>query len=265
MKLFYRHYGEGQPVIILHGILGISDNWVTIGRKLAEKFEVYIPDQRNHGQSPHSDTFSYYTLADDLFEFLEDHQLSRPILIGHSMGGKVAMNFTLEHPHRIEKLIVVDISIRSYPARQQHLDIMDAMLSVDFDQFSTREGIEKKIREKIISPAVSGFILKNLYKIGRNRFAWRLNIKSIYQNIENVFEGVDLPYTTDIPALFIKGGGSDYILEDDYSLILKKFPRAKFHTIENASHWVHADQPEELCKTLSDFLEKKCEFSGGMS
>ena len=262
MKLFYRHYGEGQPVIILHGILGISDNWVTIGRRLAEKFEVFIPDQRNHGQSPHSDTFSYYALVDDLFEFIEDHQLSKPILIGHSMGGKVAMNYTLEHPHRIDKLIVVDISVRNYPARRQHLDIMDAMLSVDFDQLFTREEIEKIISEKIKSASIAGFIMKNLYRIGKNRLAWRLNLKSIYQNIENVFEGVDLPYTSDIPTLFIKGGASDYILEEDVPLILQKFPNAIFKTIENASHWVHADAPDELCKAFSEFLRKDCEFSG---
>jgi esterase len=262
MKLFYRHYGEGQPVIILHGILGISDNWVTIGRRLAEKFEVFIPDQRNHGQSPHSDTFSYYALVDDLFEFIEDHQLFKPILIGHSMGGKVAMNYAIEHPHRIDKLIVVDISVRNYPARRQHVDVMDAMLSVDFDQLSTREAIEEIIHEKIKSPSIAGFIMKNLYRIGKNRLAWRLNLKSIYQNIDNIFEGVNLPYTSDIPTLFIKGGASDYILEEDYPLILKKFPNAKFKTIENASHWVHADAPDELCKTLSEFLSKDCEFSG---
>ena len=262
MKLFYRHYGEGQPVIILHGILGISDNWVTIGRRLAEKFEVFIPDQRNHGQSPHSDTFSYYALVDDLFEFIEDHQLSKPILIGHSMGGKVAMNYTLEHPHRIDKLIVVDISVRNYPARRQHLDIMDAMLSIDFDQLSTREEIEKIINEKIKSTSIAGFIMKNLYRIGKNRLAWRLNLKSIYQNIENVFEGVELPYTSEIPVLFIKGGASDYILDEDVLLILQKFPNAIFKTIENASHWVHADAPDELCKSLSEFLQKDCEFSG---
>jgi esterase len=260
MKLFYRHYGEGKPVIILHGILGISDNWVTIGRRLAEKFGVYIPDQRNHGQSPHSDTFNYYTLTEDLFEFIEDHQLSKPILIGHSMGGKVAMNFALEHPHWVEKLVVVDISVRSYPSRRQHLDIMDAMLSVDFDQHSTREEIEKIIHDKIKSQALANFTLKNLYRIGKNRFAWRLNIKSIYQNIENAFEGVELPYISDVPALFIRGGISDYVTDKDFPRILEKFPRAIFHTIENASHWVHADKPDELCAVLSEFLGKDCEF-----
>jgi esterase len=263
MKLFYRQYGEGQPVIILHGILGISDNWVTIGRRLAEKFEVFIPDLRNHGQSPHSDTFSYFAMVDDLFEFIEDHQLTNPILIGHSMGGKIAMNYTLEHPHRIDKLIVVDISVRGYASRRQHLDIINAMLSVDFDQHSSREEIEKIISDKITSKAIAGFIMKNLYRIGKTRFAWRLNINSIYQNIENVFTGVELPYTSDIPALFVKGGASDYILEEDYPLILKKFPNAEFRTIEKASHWVHADAPDELCKTFSEFLKKDCEFSVG--
>lgn len=265
MKLFYRHYGEGQPVIILHGILGISDNWVTIARRLAEKFEVFIPDQRNHGQSPHSDTFNYFALADDLYEFIEDHQLSQPILIGHSMGGKVAMNYTLEHPHRIDKLIVVDISVRNYPARRQHLDIMDAMLSVDFNLNTSREEIEKIVVAKIKSPSIAGFIMKNLYRIGKNRLAWRLNINSIYNNIENVFEGVDLPYISDVPALFVKGGASDYILDEDYPLILQKFPNAIFKTIENASHWVHADAPNELCKIFSEFLRKDCDFSEGQS
>jgi pimeloyl-ACP methyl ester carboxylesterase len=261
MKLFYRHYGEGQPVIILHGILGISDNWVTIGRRLAEKFEVFIPDQRNHGQSPHSDTFSYYALVDDLFEFIEDHQLAKPILIGHSMGGKVAMNYTLEHPQRIDKLVVVDISLRNYPARRQHLNILDAMLSVDFDQVSTREEVEKIIYGKIKSPSIAAFIMKNLYRIGKARLGWRMNIASIYPNIENVFVGVELPYTSDVPALFIKGGASDYILDEDYPLILQKFPNATFKTIENASHWVHADAPDELCKILSEFLSKDCEYA----
>lgn len=177
------------------------------------------------------------------------------------MGGKVAMNFTLEHPHWVEKLVVVDISVRNYPARRQHLDILDAMLSVDFDRVSTREEIEKIVREKIKPPALADFTLKNLHRIGRSRFAWRPNIKSIYQNIENAFEGVELPYSSEVPALFIKGSESDYISDDDYPLILKKFSRAAFRTIENASHWVHADQPDELCRVLSEFLNKACKYS----
>ncbi|MBN2175817.1 MAG: alpha/beta fold hydrolase [Bacteroidales bacterium] len=258
MKLFYRKFGEGKPVIILHGIFGISDNWVTIGRRLAEKFEVYIPDQRNHGQSPHSAAFNYFALVDDLFELINDHQLINPTLIGHSMGGKVAMKFCLENPGRVDKLIVVDISTRAYPARQEHMTILNAMLSVDFDQVETREEVEEIIAKQIQSKRIRMFILKNLYRIGKNRLAWRLNAEAIYNNIENVFEGVDTPFTFEKPTLFVKGGASKYIDENDPKLILKNFPSARFKTVENASHWVHADNPGKLCEIFSEFLEKEC-------
>lgn len=260
MKLFYRQMGEGQPVIILHGIFGISDNWVTIGRRIAEKFEVFILDQRNHGQSPHSSTFNYYALADDLYEFIEDHQLVNPIIIGHSMGGKVAINFSLDNPSKVDKLIVVDISMRHYPARQEHMEIIRSMLSVDFDAVSSRNEIEEIISASVKSPRIKMFIMKNLYRIGKNRLSWRLNVKDIYENIDNVFEGVTSPYTFEKPTLFIKGGKSDYITDEDIDPILKNFPLAQFKTIEGTSHWVHADKPDELCAIFSEFLNKECEF-----
>lgn len=258
MKLFYRQMGEGQPVIILHGIFGISDNWVTIGRKLAEKFEVFILDQRNHGQSPHSDTFNYYALVDDLFEFIEDHQIVNPILIGHSMGGKVAMNFALDNPSRVDQLIVVDISLRQYQARQEHMDIIHAMLAINFDEVRSRKDVEDIIEKSVKSERVRLFIMKNLYRIGQKRLAWRLNVQSIYDNIENVFIGVESPYTFEKPALFIKGEKSDYVLEQDFDAIQKKFPAARFSTIAAASHWVHADNPDALCAAFSEFLQKAC-------
>lgn len=260
MKLFYRQMGEGQPVIILHGIFGISDNWVTIGRRIAEEFEVFILDQRNHGQSPHSSTFNYYSLVDDLYEFIEDHQLVNPIIIGHSMGGKVAMNFALDNPAKVDKLIVVDISLRHYSARQEHMEIVRAMLSVNFDHVTSRNEVEELISASVKSPRIRMFIMKNLYRIGKNRLSWRLNVKDIYENIENVFEGISSPYTFEKPALFVKGGNSDYIIEEDIDSILKNFPLAQFKTIEGASHWVHADKPDELCAIFSEFLNKDCEF-----
>ena len=260
MNLFYRQFGEGQPVIILHGLFCISDNWVSIGRRLAEKFEVYILDQRNHGQSPHSETFNYYALVDDLFEFIEDHQLINPVLIGHSLGGKVVMNFALEHPHKVDKLIIVDMGIRQYSARQSHINIINAMLDVDFNKISSRIEVDKIISEKIISLRIKQFVLKNLYRINKNRLGWRLNIQSIYDNLEYVFKGIDSPYTFDKPSLFVRGGASDYILPEDYDLIKKIFPDAQFQTIDNASHWIHAEKPDELCAVFSKFLEKDCEF-----
>ena len=261
MKLFYRQMGEGQPLIILHGIFGISDNWVTIGRKLAEKFEVYILDQRNHGQSPHSDTFNYFALMDDLYEFMDDHQIVNPILIGHSMGGKVAMNFALDNPSKVDQLIIVDISLREYPARQEHMDILHAMLAVDFDKVTTRDEVEEIVTQHVRSERIRLFIMKNLYRIGKSRLAWRMNVESIYHNIENVFVAVESPYVFEKPALFVRGGASGYILDDDYSAIRAKFPSAEFRTIDGASHWVHADKPDELCAAFSEFLKKTCEFN----
>jgi pimeloyl-ACP methyl ester carboxylesterase len=255
--------GEGQPVIILHGIFGISDNWVTIGRKLAEKFEVFIPDQRNHGQSPHSSTFNYFALMDDLYEFIEDRQIVNPILIGHSMGGKVAMNFALENPSRVDQLIIVDISLREYPARQEHMDILHAMMAVDFDQVSSREEVEEIVSRTVRSERIRMFIMKNLNRIGKKRLAWRMNVSSIYENIENVFVAVESPYVFEKPALFIRGGASPYVRDDDYAAIREKFPAATFSTIEGASHWVHADKPDELCAVFSAFLKKTCEFNPG--
>jgi len=261
MKLFYRKYGEGQPVIILHGLFGISDNWVSIGRRLGEKFEVYILDQRNHGQSPHSDTFNYYALVDDLYEFIEDHQLINPIVVGHSLGGKVAMNFSLEHPHKVDKLIIVDMGIRQYSARQSHINIIKAMLDVDFSKMTSRNEIDKIISKNIESFRIKQFVLKNLYRLNKNRFGWRLNILSINNNLENVFEAIHSTHTFNKPSLFIRGGASDYILPEDYDLIKKIFPGAQFQTIDKASHWIHAEKPDELCAAFSTFLEKDCEFS----
>ena len=146
MDLFFREYGQGQPVVILHGLLGISDNWVAFSRRLAgEGFRVLIPDQRNHGHSPHHPVLNYYALTDDLSEFIARHQLENPVLIGHSMGGKVAMRYTLENPETVKKLVVVDTSLRAYYRFNYHLRLIDAMLAVDFDKIVTRQEVEKQL------------------------------------------------------------------------------------------------------------------------
>ncbi|PKP04021.1 MAG: alpha/beta hydrolase [Bacteroidetes bacterium HGW-Bacteroidetes-9] len=258
MKLFYRHFGEGQPLIILHGIFGISDNWVTLGKRLAEKFSVYIPDLRNHGQSPHSPTFNYIAMADDLLEFIEEHQLKKPMIIGHSMGGKVAMTFTLEHPEMVEKLVVVDISPRKYPGRNVHFDMISAMMSVNFEAVSSRQEVESLLEQSIPNKRIRLFVMKNLYRKTRTTFDWRLNLAAISSNMDYVFDGVESAETYNGPVLFIKGGKSDYIQDDDLPLIHRNFPGAQVKTIENASHWVHADTPNELCHLFSMFLGKEC-------
>lgn len=258
MKLFYRHYGQGQPLIILHGIFGVSDNWVTLGKKLAEKFSVYIPDQRNHGQSPHSVTFNYFALADDLLEFIKEHKLEKPMIIGHSMGGKVAMTFALEHPEMVEKLIVVDISPRKYPGRNVHFDMISAMMEVDFDKIQTREEVEQQLAGSIPNKRIRLFVMKNLYRKTRQSFDWRLNLEAISANMDYVFDGVESSDVYTGPVLFIRGGKSDYIQDIDIPLISRLFPNHRLQTIEKASHWVHAEAPEELCRLFSMFLGKEC-------
>jgi esterase len=256
MELFYREYGEGQPVVILHGLLGISDNWVGIARKMADEgFRVLIPDQRNHGQSPWHPVLNYYSLTDDLAEFIDEKKLVKPIILGHSMGGKVAMRYTLEHPNSVEKLIIVDTSLRTYFRFNYHLKLIDAMLSVDFSQAGNRQEVETVLADKIKDDRLVQFLMKNLYWKEKNRLGWRPNLQAISYHMDAMYDGVFYSTRFDKPALFIRGGKSDYILEEDYPAIYQNFPQAVITTIENGTHWVHADEPEEFYGLVIKFLK----------
>jgi pimeloyl-ACP methyl ester carboxylesterase len=260
MKLFFRQFGSGRPVIILHGLFGQSDNWVTVGRRIADQFSVYIPDQRNHGQSPHAPLHTYPALSDDLLEFIEENQIEKPILIGHSMGGKVAMTFTLEHPEMVEKLVIIDISPRKYPERNIHTHVITQMLSINLEKAGIRREVEKILEQKITDQRIRMFILKNLYYKLHGKLGWRLNLEAINHNLEQLFDSVNGNTAYPGPTLFIKGGRSDYILEEDSPQILKLFPQTIVKTIPGASHWVHADAPGELCFLLSSFLRRDCSY-----
>ena len=258
MELFYHNFGKGKNLIIIHGLFGISDNWVSIAKSLSANFNVYIPDLRNHGRSPHSQVFNYDAMTDDLLEFMDSHAISSAILIGHSMGGKLAMNFALEYPQMVEKLVVVDISPRNYPYRQQHLKILEAMESADFNLLISRNDVEEYLKRSIPDTKTRLFILKNLHRLEKGRLGWRLNTEAISNNLELIFEGISGQKVFDKPVLFVKGSLSDYILDDDIPLIKNYFPDANLIAIEGASHWVHSDKPEELCTALSVFLGKSC-------
>jgi len=260
MKLFFREFGKGQPVIILHGLFGQSDNWVTVGRRLADQLHVYIPDQRNHGQSPHTSVHSFPAMADDLTEFIEEHYIENPILIGHSMGGKVAMTYVLENPEKVKKLVIIDISPRKYPERITHTQVISEMMSIDLENIATRTEVEKILDLRISDPRIKMFILKNLYYKIDSKLAWRLNLEAINQSMDLLFDGISSENQYSGPTLFIRGGKSDYILDADIPLITSMFPEALIKTISGASHWVHADAPEELCYLLSGFLERECQF-----
>ncbi len=251
MELFFRKFGdEGkQAVIILHGLFGISDNWVSYGKQLADDgYEVFIPDQRNHGRTEHSDDFNYLALTNDLFDFIDTEEIESPILIGHSMGGKVAMRFAVSYPELVRKLIVVDIAPREYGPRKHHLSIIQTMLEVDLSKVHSRTDVSTYLKKGIADKRIRQFILKNLYRKNKDAFQWRLNLKAISDNLEKMFDGIPEGIKYRGPVLFIKGGNSDYILSSDYKDIYTFFPYAEIATIEGATHWVHADNPEEFHK-----------------
>ena len=256
MELFYRKYGEGRPIVILHGLLGISDNWVAFSRTLSmEGYQVFIPDQRNHGQSPHHPVLNYYALTDDLAEFIETHHLVKPVILGHSMGGKVAMRYTLEHPGTVDRIIIVDTSLRTYVRFNYHLRLIDAMLSVDFNSVKTRSETEEILRSKIQDERLVQFLMKNTFWKEKGKLGWRPNLQAISNSVDAMYDGVFYSTKFDRPALFIRGGESDYILEEDIPAIMQNFPRADIKTIENGTHWVHADEPGAFYQLVSEFLK----------
>lgn len=257
MDLFYRRYGQqgDQPLVILHGLFGISDNWVSFGRRIAEEgFDVIIPDQRNHGNSPHSDSFNYLALTDDILELLHNLRLHEPILLGHSMGGKVAMRLALENPGLLYKLIVVDITLKAYGDRPHHRNIIEAMLEIDLEQASSRQEVEERLSKRVKELRIRQFLMKNLHWKERGQLEWRINLEGIARNLGEMFDAIDTPATFENPTLFIRGGRSDYILPSDYSQIRTNFPTAEILTIEDASHWVHAESSEQFYLIASGFL-----------
>ncbi len=255
MKLFYRKYGEGQPLIILHGLLGLSDNWVTIGKKIAENnFSVYIPDQRNHGRSPHSDEFNYKVLSEDLNDFIELHSIKNPVIIGHSMGGRVAMNLALHYPEKISKLIIVDIGIKEYAVN--YTEIIDVLSEVEIRSTISRQEIEKQLSLKIPDQQIIQLILKNLKRGDDNQFEWKFNIIGIKENLNSIFESLYCKLSFTGQTLFICGELSDYIKDNDIPEIKELFPTANFKKISGASHWVHADNPKEFTEVVLKFIEK---------
>jgi len=252
MKLFSRHYGEGPPVIILHGIFGFSDNWVTLGRKLAERYSVFLVDLRNHGLSPHSDVFDFPSMTEDIREFIEDHELGAPALIGHSLGGKVAMSVALYYPARLSRLVVVDIAPRAY--KPSHQNILEGLSSLKPEKISSRREADEHLQRFIPEAPIRQFLLKNLVRDG-NSYRFKLNLKAIKRNMDKIYRELDPSLKYPGPALFIRGALSNHIRPADEKTIQSMFPHSRLVTIEAAAHWVHADQPETFLRTVLDFLE----------
>lgn len=247
MKLHYKKMGSGQPLIILHGLFGSSDNWQTHGKKLSDYFEVYLVDQRNHGKSDWSDAFSYELMAADLFEFVQEHNLEDFILMGHSMGGKTAMYFAQEHEDLLEKLIVVDMGVKSYPVH--HDRILEGLKSLDLSIIDSRGDAQKALAEYIDDASIRQFLLKNLYWKSKGQLAWRINIPVLDKKINEIVKELpDKEVLTD--TLFMRGGKSNYILEEDTEQIKSYFPVSEIYSIESAGHWIHAEAPTEFIEKV---------------
>lgn len=263
-KLNYKVFGGGEPLIIMHGLYGSSDNWVSIARELMDEYMVYLLDMRNHGLSPHTTEHNYSLMTDDLLEFMNDRAIYSSIIMGHSMGGKVAMSFAALYPEKVEALIVVDIAPRSYSSEagdkqfDEHSSILKALSAIDLDKLSARKDADDLIRGKIKSEGVRMFLLKNLVRTKENKFYWRMNLSVLMDSLPNVVVGLESDYDDlslfENPALFIKGGDSDYIQEKDVKMINDLFMQVEVETIEGASHWVHAEKKEEFLNVLSRFL-----------
>lgn len=255
MKLNYRKIGEGRPVIILHGLFGMSDNWQSIARRIGKKRAAYLIDQRNHGQSGHADAFNYDALVEDLCEFVADMEFDEICLIGHSMGGKVAMKYALRYPETVEKLVIVDIAPKAYH-NYRLKDFIEYMREIDVDDLKSRREADQKLSQHIKSKPVRQFLLKNLDRDDDNNFSWKINLKSIYDNFDRVLEAVESSNTFKGDALFVHGGKSDYVLPEDHAMIKTLFPAAEIVKIENATHWLHADSADEFCKILRQFFDR---------
>lgn len=253
MELNYKSFGQGDPVIILHGLFGTLDNWQTIARALAEEYLVFIIDQRNHGRSPHVPGMSYPLLAEDLREFMESHWMYRAHIVGHSMGGKTAMQFALSYPDMVNRLAVIDIAPKEYEGG--HEVIFDALLSLPLDKIDSRQEAESFLAERINDPGVLQFLLKNLSRNTDGRYAWKMNLPVLHQHYRDILGPVtgDAPF--DDPVLFLRGGQSPYIqLPEDEVVIRNLFPQAGVQTVAGAGHWVHAEAPQEVVAHLISFL-----------
>ena len=242
MKLLYREIGEGETIIILHGLYGSSDNWVSIAKHLGENYKVFSLDQRNHGQSPHSEEHNYSVLTKDLLEFFEDHQIKSAVLLGHSMGGKVAMQFAIDHPEKIASLIVVDIAPWSHlnaassQIIDEHRQIIKGLHSISIDSITSRTEADNQLSEWVKNESVRQFLLKNLKRNNDNTFSWRFSLAALASNID-LLVGAITPLNknqSNIRTLFIKGEKSNYISEEKFEEIKKTFPAAKLVIIKDA-------------------------------
>lgn len=249
--LNHKIYGQGDPIIILHGLFGMLDNWQTIAKKLADNYMVILVDQRDHGKSKHTEAFNYQLLAEDLNQFLEENWIHSCHIIGHSMGGKTALQFAALHPDMIDKLIVVDIGIKSY--EPGHELIFKALLEVPIDMVKTRGEVEEIIARYIDDAGVRLFLMKNLQRKKEGGFRWKMNLELLHKEYSNILAAIEFDHPVEVDTLFIYGARSKYIVPSEIEEIQSFFTHSKFTEVD-AGHWIHAEKPQELYALVNGFL-----------
>ena len=254
MELNYHILGAGFPLIILHGLLGSAENWRTAGKQLSKDYKVYTVDLRNHGGSPHSPIMTYPKMAEDLRELLDHEKLSEAHLLGHSMGGKVAMQFATTYPERLTKVVIVDIAPKLYPPSQRSM--LAALGNLDLLTFKSFAEIDAALAPAVPQIAVRQFLMKNIARIPTTGFRWRIDLAAITAGYDELTKPIIPKQRYEKPACFIRGEQSDYIDDGDLPLIKEVFPLAELVTIANAGHWLHADAPDAFLQVLSAFLSK---------
>ncbi|MBC7424913.1 MAG: alpha/beta fold hydrolase [Bacteroidia bacterium] len=255
MKLHYKKYGEGPVnIFILHGIFGMLDNWHNIARSMGDSYTIYTVDARNHGQSPHSDEMSYSLMASDLSELLNELKIEEAVIIGHSMGGKTAMVFAHNFPEKTKALVIVDIAPKTY--KPGHVSYFKAFEEIDFSKLTNRKEVDEALMPYENDLGVRLFLAKNIERDEEGGFKVKSNLKGIRNGYEEIIGGLTFRETFEKPTLFIKGSRSAYISEYDEVEILKYFPKAAFEVVDNAGHWVNADNPEGFIKVLTVFLSQ---------
>lgn len=253
MQLNYKSFGQGDPIVILHGLFGTLDNWQTIAKQLAEDYTVFIVDLRNHGRSPHVDEHNYTVLADDVAEFMSDNWIYGAHVIGHSMGGKTAMTLALNYPEQVNKLVVVDMAIKAN--KGGHETIFEAMFDLDLPHLTSRGEADKQLQTRIEDYGVRQFLLKNLTRQKTGGYAWKMNLPILHQHYQAILAAIETDTTFDNPSLFLRGGHSNYVLDEDFPAIQEIFTDSELKTIDNAGHWVHAEQPKVFIDVVKAFLE----------
>jgi len=253
IRLHHRITGAGDPVILLHGLFGSSDNLNGVAHRLADRWQIHALDLRNHGRSPHTASMSYGEMAEDVLRYLDEQGIQNAAVLGHSMGGKTAMELALRYPDRVGRLIVADIAPVPYP--RHHDSILAGLRAVHPAEIRSRSEADRILADYVHELPVRQFLLKNLVRKGPDQFIWRMNLDVIEKCYDRITGGqtADSPYPG--PVLFIKGGDSDYIRNRYREKVSALFPHARLRVIPGTGHWLHAEKPDVFAALCERFLD----------